>query len=125
MTCRKQAVKEAVAEAEKKTKLTPLERRIVEVQAKERPVLVCGDGPKMSEWSQSTLNHKQRNAVLKALKTAGIRAPKVGWCVKALGGEVCRHPTKRMGSSDTGYQVISISKPAGFDAYRRRKARSR
>lgn len=41
--CRRQTVKEALAEASKKGSLSPLEKRIVEAQAKERPVLVCDD----------------------------------------------------------------------------------
>ena len=77
----------------------------------------------MGRWSQYSLSAKQRNAVLKAIRAEGRKPPKVGYCVKALGGEVCRHRRGGMGPSDTGYQVIGVEKPAGFDGYRRRRRR--
>jgi len=55
------------------------------------------------------LNAGQVRTLLKAIRADGVKPPKVGWCVKTLGGEVCHHPEprpKRRGW--TGWQVLSI-----------------
>lgn len=73
--------------------------------------------------SLKSLNRAARNRLLKALRAEGIKPPRVGWCVRAFGGEVCRHPPyqiKRVkgtpGHGDTGYQIINVN----FDPRRRR-----
>lgn len=65
-------------------------------------------------WSASSLTRTERNAVLRALKAEGIKPPKKGYCVRAFGGEICRHHPYKYDKSDTGYQVISIRKPRGL-----------
>ena len=75
------------------------------------------------KWSKRSLNHKERNAVLKALRTSGVKPPRIGYCVRALGGSVCRHPPSKYLPGDTGYQTIEIDKPAGLAGYKRRRRR--
>lgn len=73
----------------------------------------------MPRYSKRSLNPSQRNRVLALLRAEGIKPPKVGYCVRALGGEICRHPASPHLPNDTGYQAIEIdvdlSKPAAAE----------
>lgn len=62
----------------------------------------------MGKVSKDSLNATERNRLLKALRNEGVVPPKVGYCVRAFGGEICRHPKYSMPGSDTGYQVLEI-----------------
>lgn len=74
----------------------------------------------MSAWSKKSLTAKERNALLKVLREEGIKPPWIGWCIRALGGEICRHIKYPGLPGDTGYQVIGVRKPKGLAGYKKR-----
>jgi hypothetical protein len=66
----------------------------------------------VARLSISSLDHGERNRLLKAMRAAGIKPPRIGYCVTAFGGEVCRYPKYKHSTRDTGYQVIQVDAAA-------------
>ena len=63
--------------------------------------------------SRLSLTNTEARAFRRVLREEGVSLPKVGWCKKALGGEICRHPkytgrNPRAASGDSGLQVICV-----------------
>lgn len=61
-----------------------------------------------------SLTRGEARELIRALKAAGIKPPKVGWCVKAFDGEVCRHPPYSGNPQDSGYQTIHVTVPSSL-----------
>jgi hypothetical protein len=59
--------------------------------------------------SYKSLTRGERNRLLKAMRAEGVKPPRLGHCVKTLGGEVCRHPASPHLPGDSGYQTIEIT----------------
>ena len=66
----------------------------------------------MERAYRNSLSRAEVRRLTKALRAAGKKLPKVGYCIKALGGEVCRHPKYRHDKADTGIQVIGVMESA-------------
>lgn len=62
-----------------------------------------------NKHSYKSITRGERNRLLKAMRAEGVKPPRVGQCVKTLGGEVCRHPASPHLPGDTGYQTIEVS----------------
>jgi hypothetical protein len=57
---------------------------------------------------KDSLTQAELHVLTAALKAKGLKLPKMGWCIRAFGGEICRHPKYTHRPEDTGYQVIGI-----------------
>jgi len=64
-------------------------------------------------WNKSFMTISERNAALKMLRDAGVKPPKMGYCVRFRGGELCHHPASKHHKGDTGYQAINFPTPPG------------